>query len=86
MIADTTQSLSFGTDPIAAAVRSTFHTSGLARAPRTDTVAAGTSRALDVDRLYPNLAAPAERPALAGNLRRKLAAAVGSLRHAMASL
>jgi hypothetical protein len=86
MIHDTTQSLSFGTDPVAAALRATFHTSTLSCTARAAEAAPGASSPLDVDRLYPNLSVASDRPGVLSAAVGRLAVAAAAFRHAIASL
>ena len=51
----TTQSLSFGTDPVAGAVRSALQTAAFRPAGRTEAAPAAAGRPLEIERLYPGL-------------------------------
>ena len=86
MIAHTTQPLSFGTDPVAASVRSTFRCASPAPARHPQNAPAGSRRALNIDRLYPSLAATIARPSIVDQLYGAMTAAVATLRFTITSL
>jgi hypothetical protein len=86
MIAHTAPSVTFGTDPIAASLRSTFRCAGPAPARHPQNTAAGARRALDIDRLYPSLSVATAPLNIVDELYRGLAAAVATLRFRITSL
>lgn len=88
MIIHHEQSSSYGTDPVAGAVRAALRPATFRAARRADDAQASLGRAatFDVDALYPNLSHAPGRSSFAAAARYRLAAALAGVRHAIASL
>ncbi len=86
MLINRPKSLRFGTDPVAAELSAyLLSTSFQPAAPAGEATVPHASRALDIDRYYPSLAAAAD-PTPQPTLVQRLSAVVSSVRHAIASL